>query len=307
MAFLGKLKRSEEIPINLTLDAAPTGTPQYRILDSDGTQTAALANLEGSGLYWYLRTTAATVPASGQGSVVGSYSIEYVAVIDGVTRYAHDNFEVTINETDDVKDDTETIIANLGVSVGIRSIILNIKDSVPNPLSDVSASFHNSNNDDSPAFGIRVSDTLGVTSVINLNDATYTLRLLKNGVVNENQTIVVTKSETFTITVTPVSVTTPANPSLCRVHFFPADLGFTDISDAKVRVRTATDLALVGGIYIDHREQLMVVDTDTTPDRWYIDVIQGTVITIISSIFGFNHTITVPAQASLDISTLITS
>ena len=53
MSFLGKLKRSEEIPISLTLDTTPTGTPQYRILDSSRTEIVAASNLSGSGLLWY--------------------------------------------------------------------------------------------------------------------------------------------------------------------------------------------------------------------------------------------------------------
>jgi hypothetical protein len=307
MGFLGKIKRSEEIPINLALDATPTGTPQYRILDTGGTQTAALANLEGSGFNWFLRTTPITVPASGQGSAVGSYSVEYVAVIDGETLRAYDNFEVTVNDIDDVKTDTETIITNLGVSVGVRTVILNIKDSTPNPVSDVNIAFHNADNDSTPVFGTRISDTLGVTTAMNLNDATYTLRLLKNGVVNETQEITVTDDETFTVTVTLISVSPPSSPGLCKLFFFPQTISQADVTDAVVRVKTSTDLALVGGVYVDNRESVMAADTTTDPDNYWINAKIGTVVRIISPIFGFNHEITVPDQATLDLSTLITS
>jgi hypothetical protein len=302
MAFLGKLKRSEEIPITLTLDASPTGTPQYRILNSSRTEIVAASNLSGSGLNWYK-----TGQNVGVSATVGSYLIEYTAVIDGVTRYAYDTYEVTVNEIDDVKTDTETIIANIGVSEGLRSVILNIKDGVPNPVSDVTVVFHNAANDATPLFGIRTSDTLGATTAVLLNDATYTIRLLKNGVVNETQTIAVTQDETFTVTVTTISVTPPSDPGLCKLFFFPQTLSQVDVTDAVVRVKTSTDLALVDGIYVDNRESLMVADTSTDPDNYYINAKIGTTVRIIGPIFGFNHEITVPDQATLDLSTLVTS
>jgi hypothetical protein len=308
MAGLGPFKRGEKIPINLTLEATPTGTPQYRILDADGVQTAALDDLEGSGLYWYVRTTPVTVPASGQGSAVGSYSIEYVAVIDGVTRYTHDNFEVTVNKIDDVKDDTETIIANLGVPVGARSIVFNVKDGTPNPVQGVKLSVHNSNNDDSPQFGILLTDGNGNTPTINLDDATYKIRVANHGIiVPEVETVVVTQSETINLTVAKIAITPPADPGLCKLFFFPQKISQTDVTDAKVRVRTSTALALVGGVYVDNRESLMVADTSTDPDNYYINAKIGAEVKIIGPIFGFNHDITVPNQATLDLSTLITS
>jgi hypothetical protein len=87
--FLGSIKRGHKIPVNLTLDAIPTGTPTYRILSATRVEIVAVTNLTGSGLLWYVNDQ--TV---GDSDSEGEYSIEYVAVIDGVTRYAYDNYEV---------------------------------------------------------------------------------------------------------------------------------------------------------------------------------------------------------------------
>jgi prophage DNA circulation protein len=111
MAYLGDKGFSEEIPIVLTLDAAPTGTPQYRILNSSRTEIVAATNLSGSGLLWY--KTGQNTSAD----TIGSYEIEYTAVISGVTRYAYDHFDVTEHDADDVKTDTAAILVDTGTTL----------------------------------------------------------------------------------------------------------------------------------------------------------------------------------------------
>ena len=105
---LGTLKRGEEIRIILDLEDIPTGTPQFRILDSSLIPTAPLANFDGADKYWY--KTGVTVPLSGQGSAPGIYTLEGSAIIDGETVLVHDDtFEVSLNNIDDVKVETSLI------------------------------------------------------------------------------------------------------------------------------------------------------------------------------------------------------
>jgi hypothetical protein len=87
--FLGSIKRGDEIPISLTFDTAPTGTPTYRITTATGSEIVAATNLSGSGLLW--TKTDQTV---GTSDAEGEYLIEYTAVVNGTTRYAHDSYEV---------------------------------------------------------------------------------------------------------------------------------------------------------------------------------------------------------------------
>jgi hypothetical protein len=89
MAFLGEIKRTHKIPISITFDATPTGTPTYRIITAAQVEIVAATNLSGSGLLWYKDDQ--TV---GSSDAEGEYLVEYTAVIDGVTRYATDSYEV---------------------------------------------------------------------------------------------------------------------------------------------------------------------------------------------------------------------
>jgi hypothetical protein len=89
MAFLGSIRRGDDIPINLTVDIAPTGTPTFRIIDPTRTEIVAVTNLDGSGLSWYKTGESVETDAT-----IGEYSIEYTAVLNGVTRYVYDNYEI---------------------------------------------------------------------------------------------------------------------------------------------------------------------------------------------------------------------
>jgi hypothetical protein len=102
--FLGSIKRDDEIPINLTLDTAPTGTPTYEIMDSSRTEIVAAASLTqgASTLEWY--KTGQTVDSD---ATEGEYSIRYTAVVNGVTRYIYDSYEVPPTGLETTAGDTD--------------------------------------------------------------------------------------------------------------------------------------------------------------------------------------------------------
>jgi hypothetical protein len=292
---IGTLKRFH---LDLSNLGAPTGTPQISI-EKQGSVTAANVNMTvrigTDNEIWYYDYTIPDI-AVGQYEAVMSYTVS------GDAGRIISEFDIITNNIDDVKTDTEIIITNLDVSTGANAVTLNIKDSVPNPISDVEISFHNANNNATPVFGIRTSNTLGATTTINLNDATYTLRLIKNGVVNETQTIDVEDDELFIITVTPATVTTPSTPGVCRVRLYPSKLGFANVTDADIYVTPSDNLTLISDVFLDNRPKLMTYDVTTTLDSYYVDVIYGARIRFTSSILGMRHTLTVPSQITFNVS-----
>jgi hypothetical protein len=94
--FLGSIEQGDEIPISLTFDVAPTGTPTYEIIDSSRTEIVAAANLTqgASTLEWYK-----TGQNTESDATVGEYQIKYTAVVNGTTRYAYDTYEVISDTT----------------------------------------------------------------------------------------------------------------------------------------------------------------------------------------------------------------
>jgi hypothetical protein len=108
MPYMGDKGRSEVIRFWLTLDAAPTGTPTITITRGQGTAldtpiTTQNMTQGASTLEWYYDYT---TEAAAQ---VGLYTAKFIAVVDSVTRYAYDQYDVTINDADDIITDTTSI------------------------------------------------------------------------------------------------------------------------------------------------------------------------------------------------------
>jgi hypothetical protein len=296
MSYLGKLKRSEAIRLFLTLDAAATGFPTVTI-EKQGVEILAAANMTAglSSFEWYYDYT------TGAAATVGAYQIRYTAVIDTITRYDFDYYDQTINEIDDVKTDTETIIATIGASAGASSIVINIKDGDTNNVEGVSVSIHNSANDD-PAIQTRVTDVDGNTTTINLDDATYKVRLSKAGaIVSEVETIVVNGSATHNLTVVNQTVSNPSDPDVCRLRVFPLTLGNADVTGETITISTAGKLTKVDGQFISNTSGTFTEDATTDPDSYYFDAVRGSVVHITNTILGLDDEITVPDQATYDI------
>jgi len=299
MAYIGNKTRAEVMRLWLTLDAAPTGTPTITITRGQGTALdtpiAAVNMTQGaSTLEWYYNYT---TEAAAQ---IGQYTAKYSAVVNTVTLTAYDSYDVSVNSLDDIGDDTDTIIAGLSISAGARSIVINVKDGSANPVEGVKASVYNSANDDLPNFGNLITDTLGNTATINLDDATYTVRLWSGGIVSENETIVVAASGTKDLTVVLFTIAAPSDPDLCRLWFSPKGLDNSDQASHTIRIASTSQLTIVDGVVIENTE--LTFTYDSGDKVYYFDAIQGAEVHITSDRFGINHDITVPALTTQDIS-----
>jgi uncharacterized ubiquitin-like protein YukD len=104
MGYLGDKGRSELMRFWLVLDAAPTGTPTITITRGQGTALdtpiSTVNMTQGADtLEWYYDyTTEATAQ-------VGLYTVKYIAVISGTTRYDYDQYDVTVSDADSLKAD----------------------------------------------------------------------------------------------------------------------------------------------------------------------------------------------------------
>jgi len=303
MAYLGEKLRSEAVRLHLALDTAPTGTPQVAV-EKNGTSILAATNMTqgASTLEWYYDYT------TGAAATIGAYQIKYSAVVDGVTRYAYDQYDISVNSVDDVHSNTQTIITNLNVSSGARAVVFNVKDGGANPVEGVKLSVHNALNDDSPIYGQLVTDGLGDTATINLDDATYKVRVSKAAaIISSVETAVVAASGTKNLTVTPTTINNPADPDLCRLYLFPITLGNADITDlaTSLTISGRDALTKVNGEFVKNAEMTFTYDSTTTPDSYYFDAVQGALVHITCIPLGIDHDVTVPAEAVKDLNDLI--
>jgi len=301
MEYLGEKKRNETIRIPLGgMDKAPDSTPQIRI-EQNGTLVLDYTNMTsivGTFNYYYDHTIASN-------ATVGSYQVYIKVIVDSLTKIFIDTFDVSVYDTDDIKSDTEIIIANLNISNGLYSIIVNVKDTLSNPIEGAKISIHNSNNDDSPLFATVTTDNLGNCPIVNLNQATYTLRITKpNHIVSSTTTIDVTQSETFNKTVSLITVTPPTDPDLCRLVIFTKTLSITNDESLKIIISSYDKLTKISGQFIMNTS--MRFNYDKTSDFYYFDAVQGAYVKIYSEELGMSDVkILVPSSSTQDLSGLI--
>jgi hypothetical protein len=296
MSFLGELNRSESIRLFLTLDAAPTGTPTVTIEKNGGSIQVADDMTQGlSNLEWYYDYT------TGGSATVGTYQVRYTAVIDAVTRYAFDHYNVSINSIDDTKDAVDA----LGGGVGAYEATINVKDQVPINIADAIVTIHNSNNDDDP---IIARDTTNASGNVVLNiDGTVYVRIKKTGFNFTAESINVTASGTYNVTGTSVTIQNPSDPDVCRLFIFPVTIGNTDITDLKIYIKSQEAFAKTdGGLFISNKTLEFTYDPTTAPDSYYFDAIRGALVHIQSDFLGIDkEDLTVPDEATKDLDELI--
>jgi hypothetical protein len=297
---IGTLKRFH---LDLSNLGSPTGTPQITIEQQGSIITSATNMVVRTGTnneIWYYDYTVPNI-AAGQYEAVISYTV------GGDTGRSISEFDIVENDIDDIKDTLDSvsaiIIDALGATPGARKIIINIKDTVNNNLEGVSVDIHNSL-DDPIAIQTRSTDTDGNTTNINLDDGTYKVRLSKaSAIVSETKTITVSADATINLTVTALTITPPASPGVCKIIIYPSKLGFNDVTDANIYVKTLNSLSKVTGLFLDGRIELMKRDTTTAPDHYYIEAVYGATLEFTSTILGLqNHTLVVPSQSVYDIS-----
>jgi len=190
---------------------------------------------------------------------------------------------------------------------GLYNITINVKAASVN-VQAVTVSIHNAANDDTPYYLTTATDASGNTGVYSLDAGSYTVRASKAGYTFANTAITVSATGTKNVTGTADTVSSPASPDLCRVRCYPINLDNTDVASLVIEVGTAGEINLLGDThYITNTEDVFTLDTATTPDSYYFDAVQGSVINIYNELLGFNHEVTVPAATNVDLATLITS
>lgn len=116
MAYLGDKLQSEAVRFHLTLDAAPTGTPTITITRGQGTALdtpiSTVNMTQGADtLEWYYDYT---TEAAAQ---IGLYAAKFIAVIDSVTRYAYDQYDVTVADADSVEAKVDIVDTNVDTAL----------------------------------------------------------------------------------------------------------------------------------------------------------------------------------------------
>lgn len=312
--YLGEKQQSEAVRFHLTLDTAPTGTPQVKV-EKQGAEILAADDMTvgASNLEWYYAYT------TGGAATVGAYQVKYSAVIDGVTRYSYDSYDVSLVDIDDIPTveeiDTELTTEHgagdwttAGAGAGARAIIFNIKDGDTNNLEGVNVSVHNSSDDDAPQYAIGQTDTDGNSPTFNLDDATYKVRLSKAGAItSETETVIVTESATHNLTVAAIVVSNPVDPDVCRLRIYPITLGNADITNLADNLIISSHEALmkVEGQFISNVTATFTYDSATTPDSYYFDAVRGSTVYLKCDILGIGTNFDVPDLATKDITDLV--
>ncbi len=293
MAFLGELNRSETIRFYLTLDAAPTGTPQVGI-DKQGAEALAETNMNGAGLEWYYDYT------TDAAALAGAYQVKYSATVDGVARSAFDHYNVTVSGMDDIQSSVDILTGGAGA----YNVTIHCKDSSNADIAGAKISVHNSGNDDSPLIATGTTDTSG-NATVNLDAGTYTVRAYKAGQVFANITPTISASGSEEMTGVGVIITPPSDPELCRLHLFPITLDNQDVTGLTINITSAEKLTKVNGEFIKNGVGTFTYDSATTPDSYYFDAVQGTVARVTCDELGLDHEVTVPAESTKDLSGLV--
>lgn len=353
MAYLGDKLRSEAIRFYLTLDAAPTGTPTITITRGQGTAldtpvSAVNMTMGASNLEWYYDYT---TEAAAQ---IGIYAAKYSAVIDAVTRFAYDNYDVTVADADAIKTETasiqadttsietkvDTVDANVdqllvdvaavptveeidtelttehgagawtagSSGTGAYSVIFNVKDGSAVAQVGAYVTVHNSNDDDSPLLAWdTATDANGDTDTLNI-DGAVKVRVSAANFTYTTSSHTISASGTINLVGVASTVSNPTDPDVCRLRLYPITLGNADITDlaTSIKIHSQESLTKVSGQYIKNTEATFTYDSATAPDSYYFDAVRGSTVHLTCDVLGLDHDLTVPDEATKDISALQT-
>jgi hypothetical protein len=129
-------------------------------------------------------------------------------------------------------------LASVAGPTGSSAITINVKDETAANISGVVVSVYDAANTALQTVG--TTDTNGDYDV-SLDDATYTLRLVKAGVsFTANQSLVVSGSATHNFTGTNISTGTPVSPTGCLVFGNLEDVGINSAASVTVTARYIT-------------------------------------------------------------------
>ena len=212
-----------------------------------------------------------------------------------------ETFRVSENNEDSIRARGDSAwVTGGGAGPGDKAIVFHCKDSTPNDIAGVRVTVYNEANTVKVA-GPFTTDANGNTGTFLLNDLTYTLRLAKEGAVNEEQEKTISGDATIECTLTVDSPSVPSDPELCRVYFYPITLDGQDVEDLAAYISSKTILTKVNGEFIRHATQPFVYDAATTPDRYYFDAFRGSLVKVWSTDVGINKEFTVPDQTNYNL------
>jgi hypothetical protein len=313
---LGEFNRNEAVRFFVTMDTAPTGTPTITIEKNGASILAATAMTQGlSNLEWYYDYTIDGAAA------VGAYQVRYTAVIDGVTRYVPEAYNVSINNADDLATDIAAVptVEEIDTELsdnhtsgawgsgggGAYNATINVKDQDTNNVANAVVTIHNSNDDD-PIIAAGTTDAQGDVT-LNIEGNVY-VRVSKVGFTFDSTAKNITASATYNVTGTAISYSEPASVDLCRLFLYPVTLGGADITDLATTfyISSQGKLTKVDGAFIENTTLNFTYNDATTPDSYYFDAVQGSTVFIKCKALGITAEITVPALATQDLYDLIT-
>jgi hypothetical protein len=185
----------------------------------------------------------------------------------------------------------------VAVPAGLRQITISVVDGVAAPVADVNVAIYDSGN---TAMVTRGDTDAGGQLVVNLDDATYKVRLMKGGYTfTTPQTLVVSADASAEYTATEYTPTPASSPDLCMVFGTLLDAGGNALEGATVRVRTDAPDAVSGN-------QLTTGTVEATTDAtgyFELELVRNAEVVVSIQAAKYEASKTVPNLASQNLAT----
>ncbi|MFC1856183.1 hypothetical protein ACFL2A_06550, partial [Thermodesulfobacteriota bacterium] len=306
----------------LELDSSPTGTPTVAV-EQNGTSILAATNMTvvsgTNNLIWYYDYT------TDSAAVIGAYQVKYSAVIDGVTRYAYEHYDVSLKSVDDVDSAVSAVPTvveidaqlttfhgsgawtDSGVGAGAYNATIHVQDGGLNDVSDAYVTVHNAADADTPIIASGTTDANGKV-ILNIDGNVY-IRASKAGFNFTSTAHNIASSATYSVSGTVISYSAPTDPELCRLYIYPITLDNASIVDlaASLTITSRDVLTKVNGEFVKNASMSFTYDATTTPDSYYFDALQGANVQITCDPLGIDHDLLVPLEVSKDLNDLVSS
>lgn len=189
-----------------------------------------------------------------------------------------------------------------GLGTGQYTATINVKvDSVN--VQGATVTIHNASNDDDPWYGPVTTDLNG-NAVFTIEGNVY-VRVSKAAYNFTATAKNITASGTYNVTGTANVITPPSDPDLCRLYLFPITLDNQDVADLVIHISSKENLTKVNGEFVKNAKDTFTIDTGTDPDSYYYDAVQTALVHIVCVELGIDKAVTVPAESTKDLDTLI--
>lgn len=227
-----------------------------------------------------------------------------IAGAEGGVAIVGSEMNLADNAITTAKVDTGVTVGTLGAT-GQWTITVTVRDAstlVGIPLALVTVKGSN----DTVQIDQRNTDNNGQCAGVyafSLDDGTYKVHLALPGYQSAIETLVVSgANQSATYDLTAIAIGTPSAPNLCRVY------GYEYLNGVAVEGRSVT-ARLVGLPQTTSTVILEGTGSSALSDAngyWYLDLVQGKEYEISNKEWGPAKRITIPAQSSLDMRTLLT-